>query len=330
MPKQQQARPTGQNRGSAPPAGGAPAAAPATPALRRASAEDAPSARFFADPRRSFQVALMASLLLHAIVLSIHFRLPQMVIAKADKSLEVILVNAKSAARPEKPQALAQANLDGGGNTDQDRRAKTPLPASPQKREGDALVEARKRVQQMEQVQQKLLTQAESTAPIRADTRASEQAEPAPQLSGFDLTQSALAIARLEAQIHKDIDEYNKRPRKKYIGARAVEYHFAQYVEDWRQKIERVGTLNYPEAAKGKLYGDLLAVVTIRADGTVQDVEIRRSSGQKVLDDAVRRIVRLASPFAPFPPEVRRDAELVEIARTWTFTNSSQLSTSAK
>jgi protein TonB len=153
------------------------------------------------------------------------------------------------------------------------------------------------------------------------------QPEPSPTLSGRELASSALAMARLEAEISKNVEEYNKRPRMKHIGTRADEYRFAQYVEDWRMKVERIGTLNYPEAAKGKLYGSLQLSVTIQSDGTVQKIEINRSSGHKILDDAARRIVQMASPYAAFPQDIRRDTDIIEITRTWAFTRHDALET---
>jgi protein TonB len=148
---------------------------------------------------------------------------------------------------------------------------------------------------------------------------------PEPNVSGADLASSAMAIARLEGQIARQMEEYNQRPRKKFIGARVEEYRFAQYVEDWRQKIERIGNLNYPDAAKGKLYGSLVLTVVIKANGDLERVEVNRSSGQSLLDDAARRIVRMAAPYAAFPEAIRRDTDLLEITRTWTFTNADRL-----
>ena len=104
-----------------------------------------------------------------------------------------------------------------------------------------------------------------------------------------------------------------------------MESRFAQYVDGWRVKVERVGNLNYPEAAKGKAYGSLLLSVIIRADGSVQQVLVDRSSGHRVLDDAARRIVQMASPYAAFPPDIARDTDIIEITRTWTFTTSDRL-----
>ncbi|MFZ5511976.1 MAG: energy transducer TonB [Pseudomonadota bacterium] len=272
-------------------------------------------------------MALAISIALHGLALATHFSLPESPRKKQkDNQLEVVLVNAKSARKPADAQAKAQANLDGGGNTDENRRAKTPLPASREARHGAELAETQRRVRELEAQQRKLLAQAQSKRSVQAAPQAAEkQPEPQPQVSGADLAQSALAIARMEAQIERSIEEYNKRPRKKNIGARTEEFRFAQYVEDWRQKVERVGNLNYPQAAKGKLYGSLLLSVIIRADGSVQDIQVDRSSGHRILDDAARRIIQLAAPFAPFPPDIRRDFELIEITRTWTFTNADRL-----
>ena len=271
---------------------------------------------------------MMVSIAVHLAVLAIHFRPVVKPPSKAtEKPLEIVLVNAKSRRKPAQAQVLAQNNLDGGGNTDEDRRLRTPLPPSANTREGDAMVETRLRMQQLEKMQQALLTQAQSAALVDTQAYRTPQVDTPPSATGFDLAQNALAIARLEGQIDKAIDEYNKRPRKKFIGARAEEYRFAQYIEDWRQKIERIGTLNYPEAARGKLYGSLLLSISLRADGSVDKMEVLRSSGHLVLDEAARRIVVMASPFAPFPPEIRRDTDMIEITRTWVFTNADRLRT---
>ena len=274
---------------------------------------------------RGFTLALIASLVFHAVLLSIHFKLPEKVERVTKETLEVVLVNAKSARKPDKAQARAQANLDGGGNTDENRRAKTPLPASQQVQPGDNLVEAQRRVQELEVQQQKLLTQAKGKKAIQAETRRSEEQPEQSSVRGLDLAQSALAIARMEAQIERQIEEYNKRPRKKFIGARTEEYAAAQYLEDWRLKVERVGNLNYPEAAKGRLYGNLLLYVEIKADGQLERVEVQRSSGHKILDEAALRIVRMAAPYGNFPAELKRQTDIVAFARTWVFTRADRL-----
>ena len=284
-----------------------------------------------APAERTLWLAVGGSLLLHALLLSLHFRFPDESRAFQERALDIILVNSKSANRPTEAQALAQANLDGGGNTEQNRRVRTPLPPAARQQNGEELRQAEKRVRALEAQQQRLLAQTRSKTAVSA--RPDQElavADPAPALSGRDLASSALAMARLEGEIARDSDDYNKRPRKKFIGTRTDEYRFAQYIEDWRSKVERVGTLNYPEEAKGKLYGSLLLSVTIKSDGTVDKVEINRSSGHRILDDAARRIVTLAGPYAAFPEAIRRDTDLLVITRSWNFTRSNSLETNAR
>ena len=275
---------------------------------------------------RRLEIALAVSLVIHALLLTLHFKFPQASNTMREKAMDIVLVNAKSAKKPRDAQALAQSNLDGGGNTDENRRAKTPLPPTLQQNTGNDIEQMQRRVRELEARQQTLLTQAKSLRSAAPAQNASEQPTPSPNISGLDLAESARAMARLEGEISKSVDEYNKRPRKKNIGARTEEYRFAQYIEAWRQKIERIGTLNYPDAARGKLYGSLVLTVTIMPDGQVARIEINRSSGHKILDDSARRIVQMASPYAAFPPEIRRDTDVLEITRTWHFTQGDQLS----
>jgi protein TonB len=275
---------------------------------------------------KNLWLGLGISLLLHAALLALNFEFPDASRAFQDQALDIILVNSKSARKPSSAQALAQANLDGGGTSEQNRRVKTPLPASNRQQSGEELEQAEKRVQTLEAQQQRLLAQSRSKGLFQKSGKEG-QPEPVQTLSGRDLASNALAMARLEGEIARDTEEYNKRPRVKQLGASAQEYRFAQYIEDWRIKVERVGTLNYPEAAKGKLYGSLRLSVRIRSDGTVQAVEVGRSSGHRILDDAARRIVNMAGPYAAFPPDIRKDYEILEITRIWNFTNSNKLET---
>ncbi len=138
--------------------------------------------------------------------------------------------------------------------------------------------------------------------------------------------EKSLEIERLEAQIRREHNAYQERPKRKFIGARAEEYRFARYVEDWRMKVERIGNNNYPEAARReRLYGNLLLTVSIRADGSVEAVEVNRSSGHRILDAAAVKIVEMGAPYAPFPPDIKRDTDILTITRTWSFTKSDEL-----
>jgi protein TonB len=271
---------------------------------------------------RVFGAALGLSFALHATVLSIHFKFSEGVRWKQESApLEVVLVNARTKPAPAKADVLAQANLDRGGTVEQNRRAKTPLPVTEPRKPGKDLADAQRRQRSLEARQQELLAQtrsAQSTIPAEP-LREEGIEERAAQPSGRDLADLTLAAMRLQAQIDRQIQEYQKRPRKQFIGANAAEYRFAQYEEEWRVKIERVGTLNYPAEARGKMYGNLRLTVTIRPDGSVDSIELDRSSGLDVLDAAAFKIVRMATPFAAFPPDIRRDTDLLVITRTWFF-----------
>lgn len=279
-------------------------------------------------PDRFLGMALGVSVLVHGIGLAIHFKLPERLLRQQSESrLEVVLVNSKSRERPARADVLAQANLDRGGNVDEPRRARTPLPLTEPLRPGRDLAAAQRRVRELETRQQQLLAQARESktrAPPPAPRPAQSEPTP-PQPSGRDLADLSLAAMRLQAQIARQMEQYQKRPRKKFLGASAAEYRFAQYEEDWRAKVERWGTVNYPAEARGKLYGNLRLTVTLRPDGTVAAIDLDRSSGLKVLDNAAFRIVRMASPFAPFPPDIRRDTDLLIITRTWFFGQGNKL-----
>lgn len=281
---------------------------------------------------RRLWLALGISLIVHALLLFLNFKFPDASKAFREKAMDIILVNAKSARKPHDAHALAQANLDGGGNTDEDRRAKTPLPPTPQKNDGDDIQQMQRRVQELETAQQRLLTQAKSLRNIAAATTTNEQPVPAlPIVSGLDLAESARAMARLEGEISKTADEYSKRPRKKFVGARTEEYGLAAYLDAWKQKIERIGTLNYPPEARGKLYGAVVIFVELRAeDGSLYNAEISRSSGHKVLDQAALRILRMSAPFGAIPEQALGGATVLSFARTWYFTQGDALNTAAK
>lgn len=266
--------------------------------------------------------AIGLSIALHAALLSMHFKFPDASRWKtSNASLEVVLVNAKTKERPAKAEALAQANLNRGGTVEEERRAKTPLPVTEPRKPGKDLAEAQRRQRSLEAQQAELLAKAraaEGRAPAAAERKPNTE-NPGTQPSGRDLADLALAAMRLQAQIDRQIEHYQKRPRKKFIGANTAEYRFAQYEEDWRVKVERIGTLNYPPEARGRVYGNLRLTVTIRPDGNVESIELDRSSGLKVLDAAAFKIVRMATPFAAFPPDIRRDTDLLIITRTWFF-----------
>ncbi len=306
-------------------------------APRKAASEPAARAALVAEPRtmslpfigadvgvsdRLLAATLAASIVLHAVVLALKFSpFDLSVFDRSGPPLEVALVNAKSKTKPTKAEILAQHHLDGGGNTDANRRAKTPLPVLPKESNSTELAVATQKVETLEKETKELMTQLRSAAAVAPIVpNPTDVPEPPLLPSASEIMQRTLEAVRLEAQISKEMDAYAKRPKRRFVGARAEEYRFARYVEDWRLKVERVGNLNYPENARTqKLYGSLLLTVGIRADGSVESIAVDRSSGQKMLDLAAQKIVEMASPYAPFPSDIKRDTDILYITRTWTF-----------
>ena len=242
-------------------------------------------------------------------------------------SLQVVLVNSKSAQRPFKADALAQANLDGGGNTDAKAVATTPFPVQSDAEPQPELKARLQQVQEKEQAAARLLTQIKAKPSLSLPAPPTQpQPEAGQSPSASDLMARSLEIARLEAQIDRNHNAYQSRPKRKNVGARTTEYGLSQYVEGWRLKVERVGNLNYPEEARQKkLYGSVRVTVNILADGNLESAEIDRSSGSKILDEAALRVIRMAAPYAPLPDNIRKDTDILGITRTLSFTRSDQL-----
>jgi protein TonB len=273
-------------------------------------------------------MALTVSIGLHITILAIRFVDSELTrVRSSDPPLDIILVNAKSETRPGKPEALAQANLDGGGTTESGRRT-SPLPNSFEMRDGDALQEARKSVQQLEEEQKRLLTALKDSLQLRPSPRR-EAASDAQQSGAVDEETKQL-LARSQAEISKQISDYQKRPRKHHYMPSTSEFRFARYFEDWRARVEKVGNENYPPEARGRYYGSLRMTVAIRKDGSVVDTILEKSSGSPVLDRAARRIVMQAAPYSPFPPDIAKDTDILEITRTWIFTNDQLATRSAE
>jgi periplasmic protein TonB len=295
---------------------------PRTMSLPFLTVDEAPGNRLLAN-------AIGWSVLLHMVVLAIHFS--PFDVPRFDRNgppLEVALVNAKTASKPTKADILAQAHLDGGGNTDANRRAKTPLPVPLKDSDSQDLKTARQQVSRLEARTQEMLTQLKSMNAVAPATPQPNDAPDVPALpNANEMMQRTLETMRLEAQIAKQMEAYQKRPKRRFVGARAEEYRFARYVEDWRMKVEGVGNRNYPVAAREqKAYGSLLITVGIRANGTLESVTVDRPSGKKILDLAAIKIVEMAAPYAPFPADIRRDTDILYITRTWTFAPGDSLS----
>lgn len=273
-----------------------------------------------------FGVSLFGSFLVHMIViLGVTFTLPKLRHLEALPTLEIVLVQTKSDQAPPDPQFLAQASQDGGGSAQSAAIARSPLPVR-------ELAEQERQLPTLQSPPQTPTMARRETTDLLAQKADRSIKTPVPQPEKKDLrtTLPNLGLlatpepreerARLSAEISRSWEELQQRPRRKFLNARTQEYKYAAYMDAWRAKVERIGNLNYPEEARRrKLSGSLVLDVALGPDGGVHSVAVLRSSGHKLLDDAAVRIVELAAPFAPFPPEIRAETDILHITRTWRF-----------
>ncbi|MDH5632275.1 MAG: TonB family protein [Gammaproteobacteria bacterium] len=272
-------------------------------------------------------VTFFGSFLLHMIiVLGITFGLPKLRELDGLPTLEITLVQTRSEQAPDQADYLAQANQDGGGNHPEKGIARNPLPIQEIGESTNILPSHQPMFEPQKSRKQdvaELMTADKSADKARKkdSEQRTERRPPADSNPGMiDETQPADERARLNAEISRFWQEYQQLPRKKFINARTREYKYAAYMDAWRAKVERVGNLNYPEAARQRdLAGDLVLDVALKPDGSLHALDVRRSSGHKLLDDAAIRIVTLAAPFAPFPKSIKDETDILHITRTWKF-----------
>ncbi len=273
---------------------------------------------------------LVIAVILHALlILGVSFELPPARPLATQPSLDVILVpTPKKQPAPEAADFMAQQSQQGGTEKAGHARPRsTPSQPALKKSEKASVERVRSGAKAPEKQQQPnvVTTRKKAVRQVPVAKKAPVKAKQKPDITQL-LSSTRQEIARLTAELDRNSEYASQRPRHKSINASTKEYRYAAYLEAWRKKVERVGNLNYPDEAKRmKLYGDLLLHVSLRADGSVKQIRVVRSSGHKVLDDAAVRIVRLASPFAPFPAEIRKEVDILDITRTWQFLSSNRL-----
>jgi protein TonB len=269
--------------------------------------------------------ALLASTAVHAALLTVRFVDPAAFDRiLRDMPLEVVLVNARSAEAPTRAQAIAQANLAGGGEAEQGR-ATSPLPLAANTELGDAADEARRRIEQLQEEQQQLLAQLRrEIAALPPPDPEHEGGDPAER----EREERRRQLLRQLAEIEKRVNDDNARPKKRYISPATREAVYALYYDGLRRRIEDRGTRNFPEHQGRKLYGELVMNVTVDAAGRVVDAEIVRPSASRVLDTQAVAIVRAASPFGPFSAAMRAQADQIVVTSRFRFTRDEGLETS--
>lgn len=265
-------------------------------------------------------VSLVLAMGIHAaLVLGLGFILEIGALDEAEDSLDVVLVNFSSEEAPEDIDFLAQANQKGGGDA-VDAERPTQEISSVVPSEGAGLMPATAEplaAEQTADTREQLVTDgAQQVVPDETDI----EQPPVELPSVAELMRQRMEIAELQARLERERAFESRLKRRRFISANTREYEFATYMQAWVSKVERVGNLNYPtEIRRRRLVGDLLMTVGINPDGSVESIDIRRSSGMPELDEAALSIVRLASPFAPLPPDIRAKVDVLHITRTWKF-----------
>ncbi|WP_200250462.1 TonB family protein [Thiococcus pfennigii] len=270
-------------------------------------------------------MALLLALALHlTLLVAVSFDLPAPP-PRTTAPLEVLVLReAAPRERPTRASALAQADRRGDEGQTEDTAPDAPPEDTPP--EDSPPLDASDL--------DALPLDVELAAPGRPPPAPEQEPEPDPlaaeRPASVDVAQILSSrraeIARLHTPNAEGASAGPRPPRRKAISASTREYKYASYLEAWRRKVERIGNLNYPEIAKErKLYGNLILLVSVRADGEVMAVRVVRSSGHPELDQAAVRIVELAAPFAPFPPDIRTETDVLDITRTWQFLHGNRL-----
>lgn len=273
---------------------------------------------------------ILLSFALHFLAIQlIHFK-PVKSFQNKFSAIEVILTNSKDN-QQEDAEVLAQSNSNKGGNVEKDVHKKSPLPI---------ITENKNTFQLNNRNDQNIAGKVSSPSREKnVKTEASILNEPKSvqqpkessiinkSISKEDILASAIEISASDATLSNQLSNFEKQPKRKYIGARTKEYKYALYAEAWRQKVETLGNMNYPEEAREKKFsGQLRMTVSLKSDGRIDNIEINQSSGFRILDDAAKRIVELGAPYAPFPEDIRKEVDILSITRTWTFTKDEHLS----
>ena len=274
------------------------------------------------------------SFLLHAALLAVKFAPPTNQTSKPLSSgLEIILVNARHDKAPVNADALAQANLSGGGNTELGR-ARSPLPNLQQSVDGNHIETQRRKIAELEQQQERMLSQLSTLSKERIKV-AEKSIKKSVDVSTKPETMDTVALARREAEIAKQVSDYNKRPIKSQLTPSTREVSYAVYYATLQKQIERTGTRYFPQQEGKKIYGDLIVYIPVYQDGSIYEKEggprIEKTSGNRMLDHAALAIVRRAAPFGSFPKGALGDGKthVWEIITRFRFTRDEILETSA-
>lgn len=261
-------------------------------------------------------IGLALSLMLHCLALALRFTAPP-ASPPITSTLEVVLLNAYDVSTPVKPAALAQVSMDGGGQA-AEGIARSPLPPSQDAFQLPRTAPASEHVELGEQ-ERELIAQNDGAISL---TERKDTAETTDVIADAMDTAATLAMLTQEyAAVSRRVENYNRQPRRHYFAPSTSASRYAEYVEAWREHVERVGNELYDATVPAGMYGSLRLTVFVRADGTVEGLAFDTRSVHPELNAAAQVIVQQAAPFAAFPENIRRETDVIAITRTWHFEN---------
>lgn len=265
-------------------------------------------------------ICLVGAIGLHAaILLGVKFGAELNPVPRLADTLDVVLVKWRSQEVPEDADFLAQASQQGGGESTDKRRPAQPVSGEmPIIEHGLDAAQSTPVLPLPKMSQQEVISvESEQAQPLEM----TELEQPETEIpSAARLMRQSMNMASLQPELSRQSQWQSKLPRRKRISANTREYEFASYMSAWVAKVERVGNLNYPvELRQRKLHGDLILSVGIHQNGSIESIDVMRSSGIPEIDDAARNIVQMAGPYAPLPDNIRERVDILHIVRTWRF-----------
>ncbi|MBL4712495.1 MAG: TonB family protein [Gammaproteobacteria bacterium] len=275
-----------------------------------------------------FGMTFFLATIFHGIViLGVSFSIAPSADSKTSPALDIILVQTQSPNDVEDVDYLAQVSQQGGGNAEEKARPQELFSAPTLASEPgiSKQTSVKQQQQQKHSEQLALLSQADASYAIHSEKNTDLTKD---NITVDKTTLNNTQAARLAAEISNIIEQEASVNKTQYLNSSTKAFTPAKYMRQWINRVERVGNLNYPDQARrNKLSGTLILDVVISADGKLLKTDLRQSSGHQILDDAAKRIVKLAAPFSAFPKKLRQEADVIHITRSWEFLNNSRIRT---
>jgi protein TonB len=279
------------------------------------------------DKDRLGMTFFLAAIFHGILILGITFAVVPAAENKTLPTLDIILVQTQKPSEAKDAKYLAQISQQGGGNSEEKARPRDIFTAPTMAQDpGLALQTQQQQSRQSQTEQVAMLHQEDSDFSIVTDKQQTKPDEVT--INQQQSTNKNTKAARLAQEISNIIENRAEKPKVKYMNTSTKEFIPARYMREWINRVERVGNLNYPDQARRqKLSGTLILDVAINSDGELVNIDLRQSSGHKLLDDAAQRIVKLAAPYSPFPAKLKKEADIIHITRSWEFMSTSRLKT---